>query len=385
VKTVGATTTVYIFSGASVIAEYAAGAAAGSPTKEYVASGRRILASVSAGAVTYYHPDQLSTRVETNANGAISRTFGHFPYGEDWYEIGANKWKYTTYERDGESGLNYAMNRYHVGQYGRFLTPDLLAGSVGAPQSLNRYAYAGNDPVNFVDPAGLEMCINPDCVNQPGSAGGIDFSDVGFSSPIDAGPSYDNPGLWGGSGDGRSRGETLLDSPLANPNFEGWETVAPGAEDPIAPPTPPKHLSLNLKVLNDCLRSLNIPVTIYSFKESTPGGNGYAVGIGSDFYSRSGQSVPIVVANDASTYNAAQLGNFAGKPYVFGLTKPDRGGPYRNFTNNNNNSFGTLITQVHELGHSLFTITAGSSFISEPNGEIGKALEDCVRQRHGIR
>jgi RHS repeat-associated protein len=179
-KTVGATTTVYIFSGASVIAEYAAGAAAGSPSKEYVASGRRTLASVSAGAVTYYHPDQLSARAETNGNGTTSRTFGHFPYGEDWYETGApNKWKYTTYERDAESNLNYAMNRYHSGQKGRFLTPDLLAGSIAAPQSLNRYAYAGDDPVNYMDPTGLLLCINSDCVNNPS---GDAWASWGFST-----------------------------------------------------------------------------------------------------------------------------------------------------------------------------------------------------------
>jgi hypothetical protein len=32
---------------------------------------------------------------------------------------------------------------------------DRLAGSLGNPQSLNRYSYAGNDPVNFNDPSGL--------------------------------------------------------------------------------------------------------------------------------------------------------------------------------------------------------------------------------------
>src|SRR5438128_6777457 len=30
----------------------------------------------------------------------------------------------TTYQRDGESGLDYAMNRYMANNYGRFLTPD---------------------------------------------------------------------------------------------------------------------------------------------------------------------------------------------------------------------------------------------------------------------
>lgn len=35
--------------------------------------------------------------------------------------------------------------------------------SIGSPQSFNRYAYVGNDPVNFVDPSGLTwMCVKGD-------------------------------------------------------------------------------------------------------------------------------------------------------------------------------------------------------------------------------
>jgi hypothetical protein len=47
--------------------------------------------------------------------------------------------------------------RYSVG--GRFSQPDPSGGSydLSNPQSLNRYAYVGNDPVNFRDPSGMEM------------------------------------------------------------------------------------------------------------------------------------------------------------------------------------------------------------------------------------
>src|SRR6266571_2652462 len=37
---------------------------------------------------------------------------------------------------------------------GRFLTTDPLAGSPANPKSLQRYAYAANDPVNGWDPSG---------------------------------------------------------------------------------------------------------------------------------------------------------------------------------------------------------------------------------------
>ena len=152
-KTVGATTTTYVFSGAKVIAEYSNGAL----SKESVYSGSRLLATVAAGVVTYHHPDHLSNRLETNSAGTVTRSFGQLPFGDTWYETGtADKWKFTTYERDPESGLDYATERYYSSGYGRFTAADLLAGHLANPQSLNRYTYVTNDPVNFVDPLGLD-------------------------------------------------------------------------------------------------------------------------------------------------------------------------------------------------------------------------------------
>jgi len=41
----------------------------------------------------------------------------------------------------------------------RWLSPDPLAGSVFDPQSLNRYAYVLNNPVNLIDPLGLQCNV----------------------------------------------------------------------------------------------------------------------------------------------------------------------------------------------------------------------------------
>src|SRR5207249_6809080 len=62
-KQVGtATATVYVFSGARVIAEYAAGGAPNSPLREYVYSGSQLLATLEAGATKYHLNDHLSAR-----------------------------------------------------------------------------------------------------------------------------------------------------------------------------------------------------------------------------------------------------------------------------------------------------------------------------------
>jgi RHS repeat-associated protein len=69
-----------------------------------------------------------------------------------------NNYRFTGYERDGapgESGNDNSVFRSHIARLGRFNRPDPIAGSIADPQSLNRYAYVANDPVNATDPLGL--------------------------------------------------------------------------------------------------------------------------------------------------------------------------------------------------------------------------------------
>jgi hypothetical protein len=55
----GSTTTVYIFSGSKVIAEYDNGAAPTAPSREYIYGGGALLAKIDSSGTTYYHQDQL--------------------------------------------------------------------------------------------------------------------------------------------------------------------------------------------------------------------------------------------------------------------------------------------------------------------------------------
>lgn len=65
----------------------------------------------------------------------------------------------TGKERDAETGLDYFGARYLSAAQGRFTTPDPLgaSGKASNPQTWNRYAYALNNPLKFVDPDGLEV------------------------------------------------------------------------------------------------------------------------------------------------------------------------------------------------------------------------------------
>src|SRR5712692_8091344 len=85
---------------------------------------------------------------------------GHYPFGESWYSASTTtKWQFTSYERDAESGNDYAMARYHISRLGRFNSPDPVSGSPADPQSWNRFAYSRNDPINLADPSGRDPWI----------------------------------------------------------------------------------------------------------------------------------------------------------------------------------------------------------------------------------
>ncbi len=149
---------VYLFSGSQDIAEYNNGAAPSSPSSEFIYSdslpGSGLLASIVAGTTTYFHSDHLGWRVSTNTGGQVVGQQGTFPFGESWYSSSANEFVFTSYQRDSESGLDYAMARYYDSTVGRFCSADPVGGEMDDPQTWNRYAYSRNDPIDFTDPNG---------------------------------------------------------------------------------------------------------------------------------------------------------------------------------------------------------------------------------------
>lgn len=117
--------------------------------------------------------DQLGTpRMAVDRVGTLSGVKRHdyLPFGEDlasdaaWrttsrgYVADNVRQKFTGYERDTETGLDYARARYFASAQGRFTGTDplLASGRVGAPQTWNRYTYALNNPLRLTDPSGME-------------------------------------------------------------------------------------------------------------------------------------------------------------------------------------------------------------------------------------
>jgi RHS repeat-associated protein len=67
--------------------------------------------------------------------------------------------KFTGKERDSETGLDYFGARYFGGAQGRFTSvdPELIPRDITNPQMWNKYAYAVNNPMRYVDPDGAAV------------------------------------------------------------------------------------------------------------------------------------------------------------------------------------------------------------------------------------
>jgi RHS repeat-associated protein len=141
----------------------------------YSASGKLLAeysTQQSGNSTSYLTADKLgSPRVITNAAGGVVSHRDFMPFGEEIFAGTANRApadkfgygidnvrkRFTGYEKDAETGLDFAEARYYDNRYGRFTAVDpLLASGISADaQSFNRYAYVMNNPVTATDPTGM--------------------------------------------------------------------------------------------------------------------------------------------------------------------------------------------------------------------------------------
>lgn len=129
----------------------------GNVVAEYVSVEGRLLATYKNGTYFSSFDHTGNLRLETDWVGNPERTCSGSPFG-DMLSCAAtsnHSFLFGTYARDGESNIDYAINRFYGSQYGRFVSPDPMGGTILDPQSLNAYAYVLNDPTSLADPEGL--------------------------------------------------------------------------------------------------------------------------------------------------------------------------------------------------------------------------------------
>lgn len=160
----------------------------------YDQSGQLLtIQQASGNRWTHQDPFTKSQRL-TDAAGAVTAGIDLDPWGGEtsrtWNGNQQTR-KYTTYDRN-VNGRDEAMMRSYHAWFARFDQPDPWDGSYDLtnPQSFNRYSYTQNDPVNFVDPSGLD-----DEIFDPGEVITINTSTSRWPTiPISLGtgfPAYD--------------------------------------------------------------------------------------------------------------------------------------------------------------------------------------------------
>jgi RHS repeat-associated protein len=148
----------------------------------YDASGRMvaeystIVTPPSEAKVSYLTTDNLgSPRVITDQNGQVTSRRDFMPFGEEinsgtggrttaqgYFGVDSIRQKFTGYERDAETDLDFAQARYYKSAHGRFTSVDPVFVSIKRlidPQRLNLYSYSRSNPLRFIDPSGEDLEI----------------------------------------------------------------------------------------------------------------------------------------------------------------------------------------------------------------------------------
>jgi RHS repeat-associated protein len=136
-----------------------------------VFGGQGLMATYADTNTYFALNDWLGTkRAEVGASGCVS-AFVSLPFGDGLNTVklpgynlcqeDATEHHFTGKERDTESGNDYFGARYYSSAMGRFMSPDWSAkaepvpyAKMDNPQSLNLYAYVGNNPLSRIDKDG---------------------------------------------------------------------------------------------------------------------------------------------------------------------------------------------------------------------------------------
>jgi RHS repeat-associated protein len=155
-KTVGPTTTDYVWAGFDVLNDYQNGAVKAS----YLLAGELGPVALEAdGSLKFYHKDGLFSTLELrDGSGTLVHSYRYDEFGVITVEQGSayNSYTYTGQHRDLETALYYLRARNYSPDAGRFLSRDPYPGRLPEPVTLHLYVYCMNSPTNRMDPLGLD-------------------------------------------------------------------------------------------------------------------------------------------------------------------------------------------------------------------------------------
>jgi RHS repeat-associated protein len=109
----------------------------------------------------FYHYDGLGSVVTlSDESGTPAAAYLYDAWGNPLLTIRdrvgtRNKFRFTGEALDTGTQMYYLRQRYYDPTSGRFVSRDVLPGTPGNPQTLNRYVYALDAPLVYTDPSGL--------------------------------------------------------------------------------------------------------------------------------------------------------------------------------------------------------------------------------------
>jgi len=107
-----------------------------------------------------------SIRQLVDGSAEVTLTQSYEPFGSVLISDGEGE---SVYQFAGEvndlSGLTYLRARYYDSYLNQFTQPDTIIPDIRKPQSINKYSYVNNNPINYTDPSGHLPYLNgkPDC------------------------------------------------------------------------------------------------------------------------------------------------------------------------------------------------------------------------------
>jgi RHS repeat-associated protein len=146
----------------------------------------------SAGLAYYRHSDWIgSSRFASTPTQTMYYDGAYAPFGEAYAQTGTSDLSFTGMNQDTVANLYDFPARELNDIHGRWPSPD-PAGITSVhsrdPQSWNRYAYVGNNPLSFTDPTGMNKCFSS-LHPLPCEAGG--GADTDSTNGLDANLAFD--------------------------------------------------------------------------------------------------------------------------------------------------------------------------------------------------
>jgi RHS repeat-associated protein len=131
----------------------------GATLAKFEYGGNRLISLNSlANGLQFYHFDALGSPVTlTKADGSVQARYSYDAWGHKRHQSGEswNRFGFTGHEHDEETNLIYAKARYYDPDTGRFLSEDPWEGDATIAPSLNKYLYAYQNPIVWIDPTGM--------------------------------------------------------------------------------------------------------------------------------------------------------------------------------------------------------------------------------------